>query len=139
MIAAVGAEASPLLAALHAAAMPRDPWGGAAFRDLMAMPGAFALACERGFVLARVAADEAEIIMLAVRPEARRAGHGMALLRAAIGAARKAGATRLFLEVAADNLPATALYRSAGFVEVGRRAKYYGGTDALVLSLAISS
>lgn len=139
MIAPVGAEAAPLLAALHAAAMPGNPWGEAAFRDLLAMPGAFALASEHGFILARIAADEAEIIMLVVRPEARRAGHGMALLRGAIGAARNAGATRLFLEVAADNLPATALYRAAGFIEAGRRAKYYGDTDALVLRLTISS
>jgi ribosomal-protein-alanine N-acetyltransferase len=139
MIARVGAEAAPLLATLHAAAMPHDSWSEAAFRDLLAMPGAIALACEQGFVLARVAADEAEIIMLAVHPDARGAGQGVALLRAALAAARRAGATRMVLEVAANNTAAAALYRAAGFTEVGRRAKYYGGTDALVLSLAISS
>lgn len=139
MIGRIDSAAAPWLAALHAVAMPREPWNEAAFRDLLAMPGAFALACGQGFVLARVAADEAEIIMLAVRPGARRAGRGMALLQAALAEARRAGAARMVLEVAADNAPATALYRACGFTEVGRRAKYYGDTDALVLSLAISS
>jgi ribosomal-protein-alanine N-acetyltransferase len=139
VIAAVGAEAAPWLAGLHAASMPHMPWDEPAFRDLLAMPGAFALACAQGFVLARIAADEAEIVTLAVHPRARRQGHGSALLQAALAAARRAGAARMFLEVAADNAAALSLYRRAGFGELGRRARYYGDTDALVLGITISS
>ncbi len=46
----------------------------------------------------------------------------------------------MFLEVATDNAPALALYTAAGFVEVGRRRRYYaGGSDALVMRLVLSA
>ena len=51
-------------------------------------------------------------------------------------------AARLFLEVAADNAAALALYRTAGMAETGRRADYYrrpgGAVDALVLSKVLA-
>ncbi|NVN31455.1 ribosomal-protein-alanine acetyltransferase, partial [Endobacter medicaginis] len=47
---------------------------------------------------------------------------------------------RLFIEVAAGNGPAIALYRGCGFVEVGRRRRYYpDGDDALVMVLSLSA
>ncbi len=88
----------------------------------------------QGFVLARVAADEAEILTIAVLPEARRTGQGGRLLDAAVEATRQAGAAALFLEVASDNTAAIALYASRRFCPVGRRAHYYGqDRDAVVL------
>ena len=78
-----------------------------------------------GFALIAVAADEAELLTIAVAPSARRAGVGAALLSKAIAEAAKAEAGRMFLEVAADNAPALALYRRAGFRDVGRRPRYY--------------
>lgn len=135
MIAPVGGAAGAgLLAALHAAASPHDAWAQDAFARLLAMPGAFALAGRGGFVLARTAADEAEILMLAVLPDFRRRGLGRALLAAAVQEASARGARTLFLEVAAGNAPARALYAGSGFAEAARRAAYYpDGGDALVL------
>jgi [ribosomal protein S18]-alanine N-acetyltransferase len=92
----------------------------------------------RGFVLSRLAADEAEILTIATIPQARRQGIARGLLEAAMAAARDAGAMRLFLEVASGNAAARQLYGGLGFVEVGRRRDYYvkGGAaeDALVLA-----
>lgn len=132
----IGPAEAPTLAALHAAAFPPDQrWGADAIRLMLEMPGAFGLHRPGlGFVLARVAADEAEILTLAVVPEARRQGHGGALLAAAMACAAMRGARALFLEVSDRNMAACALYGAAGFVEVGRRPRYYtDGSDALVL------
>lgn len=134
-----GAEAAPLLAALHAAAEAGRAWPADAYARLLATPGVFAIADACGFVLARIAADEAEILMLAVLPASRRQGLGRRLLDQAILHAAGAGARAMFLEVAATNRAARSLYEAAGFAVVGRRARYYpDGTDALLLRRAIS-
>jgi ribosomal-protein-alanine N-acetyltransferase len=94
-----------------------------------------------GFILSRVAADEAEVLTLAVAPELRRKGLGAALLARAAREARTGGAKRLLLEVAADNHPALSLYERAGFAKVGARKAYYdrqGGADALTLALDLN-
>lgn len=135
--APVGAEAAAALAPLHAAAFPpAERWGVDALRLMLEMPGAFALLCpEEGFIIARVAADEAEILTLAVAPEARRQGVARRLLRAASRQAAENGAGRLFLEVAVGNAAARGLYEGAGFTVAGLRRRYYAdGGDALVLS-----
>jgi ribosomal-protein-alanine N-acetyltransferase len=105
---------------------------------MLATPGTFAFAHGDGFVLARVAADEAEIVTLAVRPAARGRGLGRALLQAAIDKARSLGADTMFLEVGADNPQALALYAGLGFAKVGARKAYYDGRDALVLRLPLA-
>jgi [ribosomal protein S18]-alanine N-acetyltransferase len=93
-----------------------------------------------GFALARVAADQAEILTLAVVPAARRRGVGAALLQAVMQAAAARGAAALFLEVSTANDAARALYARAGFCEVGRRCRYYAdGTDARVLTRALTA
>lgn len=130
-----------VLAALHALAFPpAERWGAASFAAQLALPGAFGLLLpDAGLVLARVAADEAEILTIGIVPPARRAGHGAALLRAAETQAAGAGARKMLLEVAADNTAARAMYRSAGYETVGRRARYYAhGADALVLAKDLS-
>lgn len=101
----------------------------------LALPGMFALIDPRGgMVMARVAADEAEILTLAVHPALRRQGLARALLGAAAVIAAEEGAASLFLEVALRNDGARALYAAAGFVEVGRRRRYYAdGDDAMVM------
>ena len=125
------AAAAPTLETLHASAFD-EGWSAAVLAELIASPGAFAWLAARdgegapdGFVLGRVAADEAEIITLAVRRGARRAGVGRALMAAAMDGARAAGADRIFLEVAEDNPAARALYATLGFAEVGVRPRYY--------------
>ena len=127
---------APALAALHAAAFPpAEAWSADTIGMLLALPGAFGLWRNgAGLVLARMAADEAEILTFGVVPGARRRGHGAALLRGALAAARARGAGAMFLEAAAGNAPALALYAREGFAEVGRRRRYYSnGADALVL------
>lgn len=131
-----GSDLAPL-AAIHAHCFP-DAWTEKALADLLALPGTFAFAVDEGFVMARAAAGEAEILTLAVTPEARRAGTGAALVRAAAEHAGDLGAHTLFLEVAADNLAARELYRKLGFVEAGLRRGYYAAgrekpQDALIL------
>ena len=91
-------------------------------------------------VLIRTVLDEAEILTLAVAPGARRHGLARRAVETAIVAVAALGASGLFLEVAASNEAARALYRSLGFEEVARRKAYYrkaggGREDALVLSL----
>jgi len=124
------------LAAIHAAAFPpREAWGRDAIALQLALPGVFGLVEQQGgMILARVAADEAEILTLAVLPAMRRRGLGRALLLLAMAEARRRGAASLALEVAADNRAGRALYEQAGFVRVGHRRRYYAdGSDALVL------
>ncbi|WP_096785085.1 GNAT family N-acetyltransferase [Rhodobacter sp. CZR27] len=130
------------LAALHGRVFltPR-PWSEAEFTDLLADPTVFLLAEAQGFLLGRAVAGEAEILTLAVAPEARRQGLGARLVQAFLSEAAARAADHAFLEVAADNVAALALYRGAGFAEAGRRRGYFvtrEGTrlDALVLARA---
>jgi ribosomal-protein-alanine N-acetyltransferase len=137
----VGPEDAPALAVLHAAAFEAaERWDAAEIATLLAMPGAFGLHIPgAGFVLARVAADEAEILTLAVIPQARRRGHAGALLAGAMAAALLRGAGTMFLEVSDRNAAARTLYARAGFAEAGRRRRYYAdGADALVLQRALA-
>lgn len=124
------------LAALHARCFSAPPpWSAAAFQGLLQSAGVFLCSGTWGFALGRVALDEAELLTLAVEPEARRAGHGRALLAAFEAKAVARGAGTAFLEVAAGNAAACALYRQAGYRQAGIRRGYYGaGGDALVLS-----
>ncbi|MEL7462931.1 MAG: ribosomal protein S18-alanine N-acetyltransferase [Pseudomonadota bacterium] len=139
---APAAERLNALAALHAAAFaPERGWSAEEIADLAATGALIAEDADRGFALISLAADEAELLTIAVAEEARGAGIGAALLNAAEGVAAKNGATRIFLEVAADNAAALALYRKSGFEEIGRRPAYYsrpeGRIDALMLAKAL--
>lgn len=134
--AAVTPADAPVLAALHAACFaPEDAWGPAAIATMLELPGGFGLWWPQdGFVLAHVAADEAEIMTLCVVPGSRRRGRGGELLVAAMARAAVAGAAAMFLEVAEGNEGARHLYAAAGFEPVGRRPRYYrDGGDALLL------
>lgn len=134
------------MALVHGRAFAKG-WSAADIAELTAGPGGFALLVEEdeapmGFILCRAMAGEAEILTLAVEPAARRRGLARALVEAAAGAARMAGAQTLFLEVAHDNQPALALYEAAGFARAGLRRNYYdlgaqGTTDAVVMRLEL--
>ena len=78
-----------------------------------------------GFAMLRLAADEAELITIAVERRWRNKGIGRALLRALSEDLTTTAARRLFLEVAADNQPALQLYTRHGFVRVSERQGYY--------------
>ena len=77
------------------------------------------------FIILSRAADQAEILTIAVAKSARRQGLGRQLLRGAVKRLQQEGSGELFLEVAEDNVAAIALYRMAGFQPIGRRPAYY--------------
>jgi [ribosomal protein S18]-alanine N-acetyltransferase len=110
------------------------PWSHLEFASLLDQEPVFGFAAREvgkrgalpsGFVLARQAAGEAEILTIAVARPARRAGLGWALMDAVLRELYAERADALFLEVDETNLPALALYRRLGFREVGRRPAYY--------------
>lgn len=126
-----------LLAALHPLGF-EDAWSAESFATLIAQPGVFGFVAGRdeawGFILARAAADQAEVLTLMVVPAQRRHGVASALLEVAVAAARSAGAGVLFLEVAEDNEAGRRFYATRGFSEMGRRPRYYRNSiDALVM------
>ena len=92
-----------------------------------------------GFLVARVAADEFEILNLAVKPAFRRRGIALRLMNEAFQCGCAAGARRAYLEVRGSNAVAIALYSRLGFTECGRRSRYYQYPveDAVVLSLVL--
>ncbi|HHH89635.1 MAG TPA: GNAT family N-acetyltransferase [Aliiroseovarius sp.] len=131
------------LSALYRAAFPdARPWSTAEFAGLLARPETILAEAQQGFALGRVIADEAELITLAVHPHARRRGLGRSLLARFEAEAGARGARSAFLEVAADNGPAMALYLQAGWRESGRRKGYYArrgqpAADALTLQKSL--
>lgn len=129
------------LARIHAVCFS-EAWSPAEMTKWLEMPSIVAIAAvERGgatgFVLGQAAADQAEILTLAVEPARQRQGIGGALLQTLEGEAAKRGARSLYLDVAEDNAAALALYRGAGFAEISRRRGYYAGPsgprDAIVM------
>lgn len=126
------------LAALHAAAFSRG-WSETEFEQLLTDRSVVAdKATSRGrnigFIVSRRAADEAEILSVAVARAWQ--GRGLAHRLLDLHLRRLAGLRlrAVFLEVDEDNTPALRLYARAGFREVGRRPGYYsGGKSALVL------
>ena len=123
-----------------------DPWSESSFRQAIDNPGVFFQVATEGaggpvvgYVVAWFAADEGEIANVAVAPSARGRGVGGLLLDAAIVAAADHGAEALYLDVRESNARARALYDSRGFIEVGRRRRYYRrpAEDAIVLRRGI--
>lgn len=92
-----------------------------------------------GYIFARVAAGEAEVLNLAVHPAHRSRGVGRSLLEQIVHRAARRGASLLFLEVRESNTQAQNFYRKMGFKQVGRRPNYYARPreDALVLAREI--
>jgi len=133
-----GPEAAETIASLHALSFP-DAWSAASIARLIGGPGGFALiagenGAETGFALLQCVPPESELLSIGVSPDRRRSGLGRAILAHAARELMQSGGTLMFLDVAADNTPALALYRSLGFQDISRRARYYGGrTDAIVM------
>lgn len=142
-----GAALALPLSMLHRACFPDDPWQPQEMARIMAISGFFGrVAWEgnepAGLALAHDLGGECELLALGVAPGKRRAGTGSALLTAICAEAGRRGGARIFLEVAADNTAARALYAGDGFVQIGRRQNYYrravGRVDALVLRREIT-
>ena len=142
----VGLVHSELLAGIHAVCFA-EPWSARSMAEVLALAGAEGLIAvdggsltpslappgPAGLVLWRRIFDEAEILTIAVLPPWRRAGLGGRLLDAAMRSAAQAGAVTMFLEAAADNMAALALYEAKGFSRIGLRKGYYGGIDGVTM------
>jgi ribosomal-protein-alanine N-acetyltransferase len=143
-----GAERADVFAPLHLQAFDRA-WSADELQRVMDGPCTFTLEAvlqeaPLGFIVVRAVAGEAEILTLAVHPEARRQGLGRHLVQAAATTATEFGAEAFWLEVAVDNEAAIALYAATGFETAGRRPGYYGRkggerVDALVMRRLLNS
>ncbi|WP_256748956.1 ribosomal protein S18-alanine N-acetyltransferase [Mesorhizobium sp. Mes31] len=137
---------SPAVSLLHREDFVR-PWTDGEFAALLEQETVFGYAAREtgqgskppvGFVLARLAAGEGEILTVAVARSHRRQGLGWQLMDAVLRELHAQRAEALFLEVDETNVAAIALYRRLGFREVGKRPNYYksperGPTGALVM------
>jgi ribosomal-protein-alanine N-acetyltransferase len=147
----VSANDAATLAEIHAAAFRRT-WSAHDFSALLSDPSVFALALRHrgilagthtaGFVVVRFAADEAEILTIAVAPRYRRRGFGRMLMEDVIRRLYREHIASLFLEVEGANAAAVGLYRSLGFAVAGERRNYYsepvaGDGAALVMRLQV--
>jgi ribosomal-protein-alanine N-acetyltransferase len=128
------------LAQIHGEAFaPERGWTAAEVSDLLKQPTIALFARPEGFALVRVVADEAELLTLAVIPNARRKGVANELMCEWLSVV---DASYAFLEVAEDNTAATSLYRQHGFEACGRRKAYYArptgvAADAVLMQLAM--
>ena len=121
------------LAQIHKLCFPDKPWSESDFADLK-KSGCEIIASENGFIVWRVAADEAEIISIGVAPDARRNGIAETMIFLMEQELKKQSIVNVFLEVSEVNTPAKNLYKKCGFKPTGRRPKYYDGTDAIIMS-----
>jgi len=134
-LADAGPRDAKAIAALHAASFRRG-WSDDEVEQLLHDPSVVADRATIGgslvgFILARHAADEAEILSIAVDAAARGQGLGRALLQRNLGRLAGLGVRAVFLEVGADNAPALSLYDRMGFEQVGKRERYYGSEPTL--------
>lgn len=137
-----------VMSVMDAAFDPRfgEAWTLSQCAGLLPLPGVWMTLARRGgypvgFSLSRFTVDEAELLLLGVRPSARLHGIGKSLLNHFIANAKDRGAERVHLEVR-DGNAAIHLYQGAGFTVVGRRRNYYTGDDGEIfdaLSLARST
>ena len=138
---AIGAGDLRGVAALEAAVFG-DPWTEVAFRDLLSLDHIHGVIAEDveghlvGYAVCSSAADEGEILNLAVAEEARGAGAGTALLDASLAWLAGRGAVQVYLEVRRSNVAAIAMYHRAGFATVSVRKDYYRmpAEDAVVMT-----
>jgi [ribosomal protein S18]-alanine N-acetyltransferase len=140
----IGPEWSDDCARVHAQCFSRR-WNSTEFESLLGDPQVVANAAidakaaeMSGFILSRLAADEAEILTIAVAPAGRRRGIASALVSSHLGHLTTLGIKILFLEVDADNQAALTLYKGFGFHQVGERKAYYprageAGAKALIM------
>jgi [ribosomal protein S18]-alanine N-acetyltransferase len=90
-----------------------------------------------GFIISRLAADEAEILSVAVATAQRGRGYSRSLLNQHLGHLAGRGIRRVFLEVEENNEPAVRLYQRAGFRTVGRREQYYRDANGAKLNALV--
>ena len=133
------AEDLPSVMEIDALCLPR-PWSAAIWRGELRSPyGLYLVIEDRGEVFGHIGVrhvlGELHITTIAVKPEYRRRGHARALIGSALAA--YPDASHVHLEVRPTNAAALALYESLGFRKTGRRPRYYGDEDALLMTLTL--
>jgi len=131
----------PVVLRIAEASLP-NPWSEAIWRDELTSPLSLYLVLEEGrevagFIGVKHVADETHVMTVAVLPERRGRGHARALVGAALEAPASRRSQRVHLEVRPSNTAARTLYASIGFAETGRRPKYYGDEDAVLMTLEL--
>jgi ribosomal-protein-alanine N-acetyltransferase len=127
----------PSVMEIDALSLPR-PWSAAIWRGELGSPyGLYLVLEERGEVVGQIGIrhvlGELHITTIAVKPEYRRRGYARDLIGAALDS--YPNASHVHLEVRPTNVEAIALYESLGFRKTGRRPRYYGDEDALLMTL----
>lgn len=130
----------PAVMEIDALSLPR-PWSAAIWRGELESPHALYLVLEEegdisGHIGIRHVLGELHVTTIAVRPQRRRRGHARALIGAALAAYPEARLAHL--EVRPTNAAAVTLYESLGFRATGRRPRYYGDEDALLMTLDLA-
>ena len=118
------------------------PWSRRQFNPELSTTSALFLVCQAtaghlaGFILVHGNLDEAELLKIAVRPEARRQGIATVLIEYTLRQLWLQGITKLFLEVRETNIGAQSFYLANGFQIISRRRKYYSNPreDALIMA-----
>jgi ribosomal-protein-alanine N-acetyltransferase len=129
------------LSQLHRASFHRG-WGQGEFETMLAERNTLTqrLMLGRtliGFIISRLAADEAEILSVAVAKSHRGRGYSRDLVAHHLGHLAGRGIRRVFLEVEENNAPAVRLYQRAGFSTVGRREQYYRDASGAKLNALV--
>ncbi len=137
----------PAIMAIERASFPSDAWSEAIMREELSSAHGHYLVCEQAGVVSGYAglravagAGHADIQTIALAASARGAGRGRDLVLALLAEAERRGVREVFLEVRADNPVATRLYLDQGFLEIGRRPRYYqpDDVDAVVMRLDLA-
>lgn len=122
------------------------PWSESTFRGLLRRRDSELLVADvngeiAGYAVLWAVMDQGELGNVAVDESFRGKGIGTRLIQAALDSAEERGVHEVFLEVRRSNVRAQDLYRSFGFLEVGRRKNYYLEPleDALVMKKIINS
>ena len=120
-----------IFAALEAEVFAEDPWTPSMIAEELSSPASryWIATDESGDVVvyggAKVGGDQADVMTVGVRAHARGRGIGAAILDTLLDWSREAGARDIFLDVRPSNEGAIGLYESRGFVEIGRRPRYF--------------
>lgn len=126
-----GPDDLELFAALEAEVFAEDPWTPYMIAEELSSPSSrYWIATDEsgdvvGYGGVKVGGDQADVMTIGVRPHARGQGIGATILGELLAWSREAGAREIFLDVRPSNEGAIGLYESRGFVEIGRRPRYF--------------
>ena len=126
-----GPDDLELFAALEAEVFAEDPWTPYMIAEELSSPASrYWIATDEsgdvvGYGGAKVGGDQADVMTIGVRAHARGQGIGATILDTLLAWSREAGAREIFLDVRPSNESAIHLYETRGFVEIGRRPRYF--------------